>query len=296
MYRAMPTITEDADALKRLMKQERHLLKHQRLQMLYLVASEQARTRTALAPLVGVNRETVGDWLRLCADGGRELLLTIRTPPGKQPTIPAPVVAELREHLSKPEGVDSYDEVRVWLFEQYGIAIKYETLTNFLHAKLKTSPKVVRPQHIKNPEDEATFRNTLVEQVRQVVPPTNCRPLRIWSQNASRWDLMTVRRRRVTIRGVKPVGRIHHQDANRWCFGCVAPATSEAYFQLLPKLDATNMQLFLDSVAERHRDPFNILVLDRSGAHTAKMLRIPENVALMFLPARSPELNPIERV
>lgn len=107
---------------------------------------------------------------------------------------------------------------------------------------------------------------------------------------------MTVRRRRITIRGVKPVGSIQHQYANSWCFGCVAPATGEAYFQLLPKLDATNMQLFLDSFAERHRDTFNILVLDRSGAHTAKALRIPENIALLFLPARSPELNPIERV
>lgn len=37
-------------------------------------------------------------------------------------------------------------------------------------------------------------------------------------------------------------------------------------------------------------------MLDRSGAHPAKALRIPENVALIFLPARSPELNPIERV
>lgn len=107
---------------------------------------------------------------------------------------------------------------------------------------------------------------------------------------------MTVRRRRSTIRGVKPIGRIQHQYANSWCFGCVAPATGEAYFQLLPKLDAPTMQLFLDTFAERHQDTFTILVVDRSGAHTAKVLRIPENIALMFLPARSPERNPIERV
>lgn len=116
MYRAMPTVMEDADELKRLMKQERHPLKRQRLQMLYLIASKQAQTRTALAPLLGVNRETVGDWLQLYAEGGREALLTIRTPPGPVPILPAPVVAELRERLSRPEGVGSYNEVRVWLF------------------------------------------------------------------------------------------------------------------------------------------------------------------------------------
>jgi transposase len=107
---------------------------------------------------------------------------------------------------------------------------------------------------------------------------------------------MTVRRRRITLRGVKPVGRIQHQYANSWCFGWVAPATGEAHFHILPQLDAATMQLFLDGFAERHRDSFNILVLDRSGAHTAKALQIPENIALLFLPARSPELNPIERV
>lgn len=105
-----------------------------------------------------------------------------------------------------------------------------------------------------------------------------------------------MRRRRITIRGVKPQGTIQHQYANSWCFGCVAPATGEAYFQLLPKLDAANMQQFLDEFAAAHQDTFNILVVDRSGAHTAKALRIPENIALIFLPARSPELNPIERV
>ncbi|EFO81989.1 transposase, putative [Oscillochloris trichoides DG-6] len=145
----MPTITEDADELKRLMKQERHPLKRQRLHMRYLVVSNQATTRTALAPLLGVNRETVGDWLRQYADGGREQLLTIRTPPGKAPIIPAPVVAALRDHRSQPDGVGSYHEVRVWLFEQHGIDIAYKTLANFLHTKLKTSPKVVRPRHRK---------------------------------------------------------------------------------------------------------------------------------------------------
>lgn len=30
--------------------------------------------------------------------------------------------------------------------------------------------------------------------------------------------------------------------------------------------------------------------------HTARALRIPENIAPIFLPARSPERNPIERV
>ncbi|WP_287157707.1 helix-turn-helix domain-containing protein [Chloroflexus sp.] len=149
MYRAMPVIQESAQELKARMRRERHGQKRQRLQMLYLIASGQARTRTALAPLLGVNRETVGDWLRLYADGGLSALLTIRTPPGKAPTIPPAVLDELRERLSQPDGMASYDEIRIWLATQHGIQMSYKAVAQYVHRKLKTRPKVVRPRHIK---------------------------------------------------------------------------------------------------------------------------------------------------
>jgi len=43
-------------------------------------------------------------------------------------------------------------------------------------------------------------------------------------------------------------------------------------------------------------DSFNIVLMDNSGAHTAKRLKLPDNVAFVFQPAASPELNPAERV
>lgn len=158
MYRAMPEVKERAEELKQAMKQERHPLKRQRLQMLYLVASEQATTRSALAPLLGVHRETVGDWLAAYAEGGLDALLTIRTPPGKTPFLPPDVVEALRAKLSQPEGVARYRDVQVWLVEQFGLDIKYKTLANFLRTKLNTSPKVVRPQHIKKRRSPATVQ------------------------------------------------------------------------------------------------------------------------------------------
>ena len=39
-----------------------------------------------------------------------------------------------------------------------------------------------------------------------------------------------------------------------------------------------------------------LLLMDYSGAHTAKRLKLPPNVALVFQPAASPELNLAERV
>ncbi|MGQ9528804.1 MAG: helix-turn-helix domain-containing protein [Chloroflexus sp.] len=162
----MPVIQESAQELKARMQRERHGQKRQRLQMLYLIAGGQARTRTALAPRLGVNRETVGDWLRLYADGGLSALLTIRTQPGKASTMPSAVLDDLRERLRQPDGMASYEEIRVWLATQHGIQMRYTVVANDVHRKLKTRPQVVRPRHIKNPDADAAFKATLTDQAR----------------------------------------------------------------------------------------------------------------------------------
>ena len=38
------------------------------------------------------------------------------------------------------------------------------------------------------------------------------------------------------------------------------------------------------------------MVLDNGAFHKAKSLKIPDNIALIFLPAYSPELNPAENI
>jgi transposase len=38
------------------------------------------------------------------------------------------------------------------------------------------------------------------------------------------------------------------------------------------------------------------IVLDQAGWHTTPKLRVPANITLLFLPPRSPELNPVENV
>ena len=71
--------------------------------------------------------------------------------------------------------------------------------------------------------------------------------------------------------------------------------SGEHFFLELPYLNAENFQIFVDTFAKSYADTLNILLLDKSSAHTAKKLKIPENVRLVFLPPYCPELNPIER-
>jgi putative transposase len=107
---------------------------------------------------------------------------------------------------------------------------------------------------------------------------------------------LTIRRRRLTARGVQPVGTIQHVFEWFYVYGAVAPSSGERFFLELPALNAAHFQRFVDAFGQAFSDSLNILLLDKSGAHTARRLQLPENVRLVFLPPYCPELNPIERV
>jgi transposase len=65
----------------------------------------------------------------------------------------------------------------------------------------------------------------------------------------------------------------------------------------LPYADTEAMQMHVDEVSRRvARGAHAVLLLDRAGWHTTDKLNIPKNMTLIFLPSRSPELNPVENV
>lgn len=120
--------------------------------------------------------------------------------------------------------------------------------------------------------------------------------MRVFSQDESRFGLLTVRRRRLTACGVQPVGLIQHVFAWFSVYGAVAPTTGERFFLELPYLNSAMFQLFIDAFAQAFPDSLNILLLDNSGAHTAQGIQWPEHVRYVCLPPYCPELNPMERV
>jgi transposase len=140
------------------------------------------------------------------------------------------------------------------------------------------------------------FQARCQEQLQRAIPPANTRPIRVFSQDESRFGLLTIRRRRLTARGVQPVGSVQHAFEWFYVYGAVEPTTGERFFLELPYLNAEMFQLFVDAFAQAFPDSLNLLLLDNSGAHTAQRLTLAANVRLVFLPAYCPELNPIERV
>jgi transposase len=53
---------------------------------------------------------------------------------------------------------------------------------------------------------------------------------------------------------------------------------------------------FLELFASKYPLDLHIIQVDKVGFHNSLNLSIPENVILLFQPAYSPEVNPIERL
>ncbi len=65
----------------------------------------------------------------------------------------------------------------------------------------------------------------------------------------------------------------------------------------MPCVNAQAMQAHLETISQDvAKNAHAVVVLDRAGWHTTKRLRVPRNITLFPLPARSPGLNPQENV
>jgi transposase len=80
-------------------------------------------------------------------------------------------------------------------------------------------------------------------------------------------------------------------------FGAINPLTGASSELLASTVNIDYMNHHLRFISEQIvSDVYVIVVLDQAGWHTAKALKVPENISLLYLPSYSPELNAIERL
>ncbi len=141
------------------------------------------------------------------------------------------------------------------------------------------------------------FQTTLPTVLHQ--QPAHCPPgtlVKVFAQDESRVGLLPIIRRCITACGVQPIATVTPTFQSFYLYGAVDPTTGESFFLELPALNSETFQLWLDYFAAAFPQTHNILVLDNGAFHKAQALHWPPNVAPVFLPPYSPELNPIERV
>lgn len=118
---------------------------------------------------------------------------------------------------------------------------------------------------------------------------------KVYFQDESRFGLMTVLRRAITLTGVKPVGAYQHRFIYRYCYGLVEPQTGDKFFVTAPQVNTIFFEFLLQEFSQHEPQVYKIIFLDKAGYHRAKYLQVPDNIRLVYLPSSNPELNPIER-
>lgn len=125
---------------------------------------------------------------------------------------------------------------------------------------------------------------------------TDFSSVNIYFEDESRLGLLTILRRVLTRKGIKPIAPYQHKFDNLYLFGAFSPINGDNYLLEMPTCNTETFQVFIDQFSLQKPHEFKIIVLDNGAFHHARRLIIPPNIALIFLPPYSPELNPAEKI
>lgn len=146
-----PPIKESASELDRLQKSLSRKRPYQRVRMLWLIATNQAKTRLELGELLGTRPMTVGKWLTRYQETGLEGLLSDQTtgiPVGTVYFMSEDALKALEQQLYG-EGFDSYVHAQRWLKETLDVEVEYDSLRQLIKRRFGGKLKVPRPVHAK---------------------------------------------------------------------------------------------------------------------------------------------------
>ena len=120
--------------------------------------------------------------------------------------------------------------------------------------------------------------------------------VRFLCQDETRIGLKTISGKKITGKGIKPIGQVQWQFKATYIYGVVEPQTGENLFYEFTHLNTDCFQAFLELVSAKFAGELLIIQLDNGAFHKAKRLQVPSNIILLFQPPYTPELNPIERL
>lgn len=121
--------------------------------------------------------------------------------------------------------------------------------------------------------------------------------MEIWFQDEARIGQKNGVVRQWARRGTRPRQPADQRYENAYLFGAICPARGVGAALTLPFIGTEAMQMHLDEISAMvAKGAHAVLLLDRAGWHTTGNLTIPKNVTLIFLPSKSPELNPVEQI
>lgn len=117
--------------------------------------------------------------------------------------------------------------------------------------------------------------------------------IEVWWQDEARVGQKTKLTRRWARRGSRPTAPKGQRTKSAYIFGAICPAEGKCAGLVTPYCDSHAMNEHLQAIsAEVAPGAHAVVILDQVGWHVSARLNIPENITLIPLPPRSPELNP----
>ncbi len=86
--------------------------------------------------------------------------------------------------------------------------------------------------------------------------------------------LLTVQRRILTKRGIKPQGLLQWQFEYRWLYGAVEPLSGALYLLEFSHLDSVCFEHFLQMFSRQWPHELHLIQVDNSQAHKARGLTL----------------------
>jgi hypothetical protein len=131
----------------------------------------------------------------------------------------------------------------------------------------------------------------------QIARAVGGKPIEVWFADEARVGQKNTITWRWTKRGTRPSAPKDQRTASAYIFGAICPARGTGAGLVMPRCTTEAMALHLEEIAEAVAPSAHaVLLLDQAGWHTTKNLAVPANITLLPLPARSPELNPVENL
>ena len=220
--------------------------------------------------------------------------LIVKKRPGRTRIITGKHVDELTQLIEAPE----HAERTFWtakafhghISEKYKIECSYDTVVRFFHRQ-GFSLKVPRPWSDR--QDEAQ-RQIFMQELAQLYDQPDTE---IWFADEAGFEGDPRPRRRWDRKGAKTTVTKNGDHLRMNVMGMVCPRTGEFFAIETSHSDSETFQAFLDEAQNQIilQRTNNILVLDRASWHLRKSTHW-HSWNPKYLPAYSPDLNPIERI
>jgi len=121
--------------------------------------------------------------------------------------------------------------------------------------------------------------------------------IEVWFQDEARIGQKNGLTRRWAPKGTRPRGAKDQRYDWAYMFGAICPHRGVGSALVMPACNAHVMALHLQDISSQVAPgAHGLIIMDQAGWHTTGQLTIPDNLTLLMLPPKSPELNPVEKV